>query len=82
MDNTYEKEIETYLERLRKISYWQRYVIIPFLLVLLSIQLYQIFYTRTWWDVISIVLYAGCIVYNYYDSRRTFAKIMFQKLTG
>lgn len=78
----YEKEIETYLERLRKISVWQRNIIIPFLLLVAAIQLYQAYYSRHWGDFLSVALYIGGAVYNYYDSRRTFAKIMFQKLAG
>lgn len=81
-DTDYDKEIEVYLRRLRRISQWQRYAIIPFLFAMLLIQVYQGYYSRGWWDGLSIFLYSISIVFNYYDSKRTFAKIVFQKLVG
>lgn len=79
---SYEKEIEVYLERLRKISLWQRNVIVPLLLVIASIQIYNFYYTHWWFDGLNIAAYLAGAIYNHYDARRTFAKIMFQKLVG
>lgn len=81
-DNNYEKEIEIYLNKLRRISYYQRYLMVPFLLLMALFEVYQLYYSRSWWDAFNIAAFIGCAVYNWYDSRRTFAKIMLRKLLG
>lgn len=80
-ESDYEKEIETYLEKLRKIAKYQRYIITPFLVIMAMLILYQYYNSHTWWDAASVVAFIGCAFYNYRDAKKTFAKIMLHKLT-
>lgn len=81
-DTDYEKELETYIDRLRKIAVYQLYIITPFLWVMVLIQTYQLYYARSWTCLASVLVYAFCAMYNYRDARRTFGKIMLRTLTG
>jgi len=81
MASEYDNEIEKYLTRLHKIAFYQRYVIIPALILMLLIECYQLYYYRTCGMITVVVTYVAYIVFSFYDSRRTFAKIMLWRLT-
>lgn len=78
--DTIEQEIDKYTERLRRLAWYQMYLICPTLIVAAIIAGYTFFYDRTIWNGLVIAICVGASIGNYFGARRTFVRIVQYKI--